>query len=117
MKLVKEHINFERGLDPKDAMGTGDIHHREMKNMMSDLAKEYGSDAIEEYIEGKLYVLFYYLNFRFLIRYYKDGECYRVFCEKRLGGFDLFEPWTTSPYYNINKCKELIKLWIKNYFY
>ena len=23
MKLVKEHINFERGLDPKEAMGTG----------------------------------------------------------------------------------------------
>ena len=28
MKLIKEHINFERGLEPKDAMRTGDIIQR-----------------------------------------------------------------------------------------
>jgi hypothetical protein len=28
MKLVKEHINFERGLDPRDAMNTGNIIER-----------------------------------------------------------------------------------------
>ena len=38
MKLVKEHINFERGLDPKDAMGTG-------RNAMSD---EYKIDNHKE---------------------------------------------------------------------
>jgi len=37
VKLVKEHINFERGLDPKDAMGTG-------RNAMSD---EYKIDNAE----------------------------------------------------------------------
>ena len=30
MKLVKEHINFERGLDPKDAMGIG---NRDWENL------------------------------------------------------------------------------------
>ena len=36
MKLVKEHINFERGLDPRDAMRTGDIIER-LKNRYEKL--------------------------------------------------------------------------------
>ena len=47
MKLVKEHINFERGLDPKDAMNIGDIHN--MKYELETLVKEFGGTAkIEE---------------------------------------------------------------------
>ena len=44
MKLVKEHINFERGLDPKDAMQTGDWKQRSITKAVKELAKEYKVD-------------------------------------------------------------------------
>lgn len=39
MKLVKEHINFERGLDPKDAMQTGDVLFRKREKIKEELRK------------------------------------------------------------------------------
>jgi hypothetical protein len=41
MKLVKEHINFERGLDPKEAMQTGFIYSRvpDIKSFFKNIHK------------------------------------------------------------------------------
>jgi len=48
MKLVKEHINFKRGLEPKDAMGTGDPIAR-MKDKISQflISQNYTPEEIE----------------------------------------------------------------------
>ena len=48
MKLIKEHINFERGLDPKEAMGTGDPIAR-MKDKISQflISQKYTPEEIE----------------------------------------------------------------------
>ena len=37
--FIDESINFERGLDPKDAMGTGDVIHRKLKKIQIELLK------------------------------------------------------------------------------
>ena len=44
MKLVKEHINFERGLDPKEAMSIGDVTKRNLDKIyrsMCQIANEF----------------------------------------------------------------------------
>ena len=44
-KLVKESINFERGLDPKDAMGTGDLIYRKFKAKIAEITEENLNEA------------------------------------------------------------------------
>ena len=44
--IVKEHINFERGLDPKDAMSIGDKHIRKI-NKICELIYNSGIEADE----------------------------------------------------------------------
>ena len=39
MKLVREHINFQRGLDPKDAMQTGDVEGRRREKIKEELRR------------------------------------------------------------------------------
>lgn len=48
MQLVKEHINFERGLDPRDAMDIGDKNYREMlkmKKLLNVLVDKFGGHS------------------------------------------------------------------------
>ncbi len=55
MKLVKEHINFERGLDPKVAMDTGDVFERKLDKIyreMCALASEFDI-SLEHVIKDK----------------------------------------------------------------
>ena len=45
MKLVKEHINFERGLDPKEAMGIGNIKITKYVKILSDFMNDFKADG------------------------------------------------------------------------
>ena len=61
MKLVKEHINFERSLDPKDAMQTGNVEKREIERALQTFVDEYGGwKEVKQYMDGdvigKLYI-------------------------------------------------------------
>ena len=49
MQLVREHINFERGLDPKKAMGIG--REQYIKQQVKDLKGTVSQDKIDEVIE------------------------------------------------------------------
>jgi hypothetical protein len=48
LKLVKEHINFQRGLNPKDAMGIGDIKEREIQRVRK-IMRHYMNAAMKEH--------------------------------------------------------------------
>ena len=48
MKLVKEHINFERGLDPREAMGVGDEEAR-LKAKYFPMFKEVFEPLLKKY--------------------------------------------------------------------
>ena len=61
MKLVKEHINFERGLDPKKSMGTGKYAEQ---NLVEKLLKQLKADFQLDKNDDR------YLGF---INVYEDG--------------------------------------------
>ena len=52
--IVREHIDFTRNVDPKDAMQTGDVRYRRMQQAkkqiiheLKDICDEYGATLID----------------------------------------------------------------------
>lgn len=77
MKLVKEHISFERGIDPKDAMATGDPIGRtctKLQNSMIELAEKYNFKIEFKDSKHEFYSCIRHKDNQFVIKYYKPSD-------------------------------------------
>lgn len=86
MKLVKEHINFTRGLDPKDAMSIGDMYERikhQIKSAIIPIAKEFNGYGVKD-MTGKNSI-----KFQFYKQYSKEIWSFYIMNEL----YDDFVEW------------------------
>ena len=104
---IVESQNFERGLDPKDAMETGDIVERARQNIkaaiikLADKYSSYKSDQIKETIKDSFLQYGFYKTFGletwiFYIGYYKAND---PFVSKWIVGWrKINETWVNPKY-------------------
>ena len=122
MNLVKEHINFERGLDPKDAMQLGNFHERQIQKTLQDLAEEYVGTVskIKTYKNGNIVGTLFINNFRFIMKYqakenrdFDENFEYRVSIDKlNDASWGIAQANLHTPI----ECKQQIEWWIFKYF-
>jgi hypothetical protein len=119
--IVKEHINFERGLDPKDAMNIGDINNIEYE--LDTLVKEFGGTSKIEKLPNTLVPnkpgwtqgTFNYTIMRdgvpyayaYFIKYYPNSDSYSVGYVQPSHNQD--PEWIRS---SARDCKKQIRKWI-----
>jgi hypothetical protein len=112
MKLIKEHINFERGQDPLDAMNLGNVTKRNIQKLLQELQDEYGGDI--DYNSG-VNVGFYYLNKRITIEMIDSSQLYHVqlYVKVRLvGDKDGWKHWASIANHDIKDIKQQIRNWL-----
>lgn len=113
MNIVKEHINFQRGLDPKDAMNIGDVQgrkiekaYREIVKAVKELAKENKIEHTEWPYETTIGLGFTLDGVSYFIDYDIDTEQFGAGAENPAAIIDY------KHFLTVRECMEKLRNWI-----
>ena len=119
MKLVKEHISFERGKDPKEVLGIGDpFFQHAITEEVKKIMEEFNGSNFElevDTIHGEVACFFHINNLQFYISFSKNA-----ILRFTTGFFGWGKGWgksnfsnETSNYFNESKRTDSLKGAIK----